>query len=310
MPQKISDIKIIIRAWLKQKEINKERLLQLIYGKDITNPNQSHIKQISRVVKKIKNEGIYDVQKKKVKNKYRYIISKNLNINKKISKASFNTIKYKIDTIEKCIKENRVFNIEMYFGKDKNIKSYDSVYPIKTSINKNKKLSFFWAIILKDSIKENKRVIEADPEIKRFYFSRIDKMRNITQIPKKVLEKIEELREEYELDNFDARAIDDFGFLQQNNYDIKEFKIMSDFYFRSILISYHVDLFESIEIINTENADKPFEMTIRYVDIQRIANLIFPYLKNIEIIKNADKKLLIDYINLQTVSLARKGNLK
>ncbi len=49
-------------------------------------------------------------------------------------------------------------------------------------------------------------------------------------------------------------------------------------------------------------------MTIRFVDIQRIGNLIFPYLKIIEVITNVDKKRLLVYINLQAASLTKKGN--
>ncbi|MCX6294360.1 MAG: hypothetical protein NT127_08725 [Sphingobacteriales bacterium] len=337
MPITKTDYKILrekIIDWNKKNPDGFMRwdvLANFIYGKNKKPKDEENIKrQIRRVLIYVSKK----YEKKKINNQYVYkiFISERLKkeveeINKQkpqgVKKIYSETLKLKIEEINKYIskqkKEEKVFQIENYIGKDGSMKNYHLVYPLKIiENNKNKKLSFFWAIIMDPrEFKENTNTnAEADREIKRFYFSRIEynnikasKKNSITteRVNSFILSIEKFFLKENHTQDFELDDVDDFGFLVQPelNYDLKTFIFNSDTYFKSILEINHKSLYDSIysqeKIILNKNIKNNFIWNIRiqYVDIQRIAKLLMPYLNHI-VIKNAkNKNALIAYAKEQ-----------
>ena len=330
MPVKKTDTKNLIEKIISWNKRNPgefmpwDVLANFIYGKNIKPKDEENIKRrIRRVLKNI-SEKCY---KKKIKKKLCYKIS----ISESLKKEFDVTLKNEyIDTLKSKIKEvvnkyienpnkvEKVFQIHKYIGKDGSMKNYNLVYPIKIKENnKNKKLSFFWAIIMDPKeFKENTNTnAEADREIKRFYFSRMEynnikasKKNSITtERVKSFINSIENLFHEEIHSQAYEPVVDDFGFLVQPklNYGLKTFIFNSDTYFKSILETNHYSLYESIfskrKIKKNKEIGNKFnwKIEIDYVDIQRIAKLLMPYLNHI-VIKNAkNKNALIAYAKEQ-----------
>jgi len=309
MTKKIADVNEIIRFWIKQKDISEKRLLNLIYGESVPTNISSNKKQIKRIINRIQIKGNYLVESLLVNGKYRYGISK---------KSKINTIIQNIDQVKSFIKKGKkesVFQILEYIGKDENLKKYNLVYPVEIVENKkNNKLSFFWAIILKtrelnddQTNPGNKDLnILADEEIKRFYFSRIKGI-NVVKKEKQIESFIKSIDEKFS-DIINAKdlksMVDDFGYLEQNNYKIKSFNLNSDSYFKSILETQNESLYDSIRskenITKTKGVIKNkfiWNITIEYVDIQRIAKLLLPYLNHVVVNDDENKKELIKFID-------------
>jgi len=341
MPITKTDYKILrekIIDWNKKNPDGFMRwdvLANFIYGKNKKPKDEENIKrQIRRVLKIVSKKH----EKKKINNQYCYKISIPERLKKEVEeinkqkpqvvkKIYSETLKLKIDEINKYIieqkKEEKVFQIDNYIGKDGSMKNYNLVYPIKVKEDKkNKKLSFFWAIIMNPrEFKENTNTnVEADLEIKRFYFSRIE-YDNIKASNKKTITKervksfinsIGKLfKEEIHSQDYEP-IVDDFGFLEQPElkYKLKTFIFKSDAYFKSILEINHHSLYESIfsKIKLKKEIENKFkwEIKIDYVDIQRIAKLLMPYLNHIAIEDGENKKGLIKYAKEQLKLLEKQ----
>jgi len=341
MPITKTDYKILrekIIDWNKKNPDGFMRwdvLANFIYGKNKKPKDEENIKrQIRRILKTVSKK----YEKKKINNQYCYKIfiperlkKEGEEINKQkpqgVKKIYSENLKLKIDEINKYIikqkKEEKVFQIENYIGKDGSMKNYNLVYPIKPVEDTNKKLTFFWAIIMKPrEFRENINA-EADQEIKRFYFSRIEfnnikasiKNPKITKQIKLFVKSIDELFPP-EIHSKDFKpVVDDFGFLVQPKlkYNLKTFIFNSDTYFKSILETNHDSLYESIftqeKIILNKKIKNKFnwEIKIEYVDIQRIAKLLMPYLNHIAIEEGENKNALIAYAKEQLKLLEKQS---
>jgi len=336
MPITKTDYKILrekIIDWNKKNPDGFMRwdvLANFIYSKNKKPKDEENIKrQIRRVLKTVSKK----YEKKKINNQYCYKISIPERLKKEVEeinkhkpqgvkKIYSEILKLKIDEINKYIikqkKEEKVFQIENYIGKDGSMKNYNLVYPLKIiQNNKNKKLSFFWAIIMdpREFKEKTNTNAEADREIKRFYFSRI-KYNNIKASKKNsittervnfFINSIENLFNEENHSQTYEPFVDDFEFLVQPelNYGLKKFIFSSDAYFKSILETNHKSLYDSIysqEKITLKKSIKNnfiWNIRIQYVDIQRIAKLLMPYLNHIVIKKGENKNALIEYAKAQ-----------
>ncbi len=303
---------------MKKKSISEKRLLQLIYGTKITVTISAQKKRIQRLLDDINFKGKANVEARKyeagieiIKNKKRYVIKSMVNkhSNSKTEKVRVRTYLEASSRhremvnkhLDKDISE-RLIKIEGYISKDGSYKDYDMALPLAPIQHPtDKKHAFFWAIITNPPQIQSGTHISIDPEIKRFYFSRIKHIHSLLPArgrqshTKSFLSSLTKEMPEIVQHGLDHKnMIDDFGYLIQVNYSKKKFTFHADPYFHKLLETQHGELFQvikqekRIKKIDGKGKANLFEITIHYVDMQRIANLIFPFLDHIRVKETKD----------------------
>jgi len=272
----------ISKEFEKNNSAIEADLIKIIYGKRKKPTEESKKRTLRRVIEKINNSSNeFHIGKaiSKVKPESKYNLRKYVRVNSPLG------------ILKTSIEKQNYIKFD-YTSKRINKRDYNHVAVI--NIHKSNEYLFAYRV----EVKGNKHELSPD-KIKRFYLNRITNIETNGGLPKNIIRLLDDLVRPAKITN----STDDFGYLIQKGtkYELHTLNIECTDYFIDYFKNEYKELYNELKkekkIIPIENS-KLFTntITLRFVDIQRVAKFLFGNFKQIRIKNDDIKKQLLKYI--------------